>query len=206
MSTERLLAAVSHSDVLNRAWLRFRGSRGLWAPGVPMADIAANPVGPMLKLVEEIRRGNYRPSAPQMIGVTKADGGRRELAIYAVRDRIAQRALLEVLHGRTERAMSPASYGYRPGRGVGDALACVQQHLDDGRTWVVDADIELCFDTIPRQRLLDQVARRIGRHKCCRAGCPVSGLDEAGLPLADRHPAGLSSGAVALQHLPMAAR
>ena len=53
------------------------------------------------------------------------------------------------------------SHGFRPGRSVETACAQVEQNLSMGREWVVDVDIEKCYDTIPHEPLIDRVARRI---------------------------------------------
>lgn len=141
--------------------MRFRRYHGMWAPGMPMSAVRAEPVGPMLELAEELYSGRYRPQPPQRLQIAKASGGERELWIYMLRDRVAQRALLQVLQGRTDAAMAAFSFGYRPGRGVAAALARVRDLMALGLTWVVDADIERCFDSIPRAQLLREVARRM---------------------------------------------
>lgn len=160
--------AVCDSGNLAKAYARYRRYRGLWARGLPMGEVAAEPVAPMLALAEELRRGEYRPQPPAPLAIAKANGELRHLQVYMIRDRVAQRALLQVLAARTEPHMAPCSYGFRPGRGVAGAVARVQDFLDTGYRWVVDADIEHCFDSIPRDPLLDQVARRAGREAALR--------------------------------------
>jgi group II intron reverse transcriptase/maturase len=159
--TLSLRELLCQSGNLGRAYARYRRHRGLWAPGVPMHDVAASPVIPMLELADELRSGRYQPHPPKIIPIAKADGGRRDLRVFMIRDRVAQRALLQVLQTRTDAQMSACSYGYRPGRSVAGAVARVKGELDRGLSWVVDADIERCFDSIPRGPLLDQVARRL---------------------------------------------
>jgi RNA-directed DNA polymerase len=53
------------------------------------------------------------------------------------------------------------SYGFRPGRGCRDALREVDQLIEEGYTFVVDADFESYFDTIPHERLMQRVEERI---------------------------------------------
>src|SRR4030088_3523840 len=53
------------------------------------------------------------------------------------------------------------SYGFRPGRGCRDALREVDQLIKEGYTFVVDADLESYFDTIPHERLMQRVEERI---------------------------------------------
>jgi group II intron reverse transcriptase/maturase len=92
--------------------------------------------------------------------VPKREDGLRRLAIWTLRDRIAQRAVHDYLEPIAERLFLDCSYGFRPGRSVGDAVAAVIGHRDAGRRWVVDADIRDCFgsmDTGLLRRMVRQV-------------------------------------------------
>jgi RNA-directed DNA polymerase len=60
-----------------------------------------------------------------------------------------------------ETQFRPGSYGFRPGRGCKDALREVDRLLKAGFTWVVDADLESYFDSIPHDRLMALVAGSI---------------------------------------------
>ncbi len=153
--------AVCRCVNLGTAFERYRRYRGLWVPGVPMWQVAAAPVVPMLALAERLREDQYKPYAPSHFSIAKANGDRRELGVFMIRDRVAQRAVLQVLQGRTDADMSPYSFGYRPHRWVVGALGTAQGFLNAGLTWVVDADIEHCFDRIPRDSLLAEVERRL---------------------------------------------
>lgn len=48
----------------------------------------------------------------------------------------------------------PGSHGFRPGRSCKDALREVDRLLKDGHAFVVDADLQSYFDTIPHDRLM----------------------------------------------------
>ena len=76
------------------------------------------------------------------------------MGIPAVRDRVVQTALREVLEPIFERDFSDHSYGFRPGRGCRDALREVDGLLKGGYAFVVDADLKSYFDSIPTDQLL----------------------------------------------------
>ena len=78
-----------------------------------------------------------------------------------MRDRIGQTSLRMVVEPIFEATFAEHSYGFRPGRGGKDALRRVQTLLDEGRTWIVDADLKSYFDTIPKDRLMRRVEERI---------------------------------------------
>ena len=51
----------------------------------------------------------------------------------------------------------PWSFAYRRGLGVRDALACLVEARDAGAAWVARADVNDCFDRIPRWEVLRRV-------------------------------------------------
>jgi len=53
------------------------------------------------------------------------------------------------------------SFGFRHGRGAHDALRVVEQKLQEGYVYVVDADLKGYFDTIPKDRLMELVKAHI---------------------------------------------
>jgi RNA-directed DNA polymerase len=85
----------------------------------------------------------------------------RPLGIPTVRDRTVQTAVRSVIEPIFERDFAAHSYGFRPGRGCKDALRRVATLLATGSTWVVDADLRKYFDTIPHDRLMARIRRRI---------------------------------------------
>lgn len=182
-----LLAEVSHGANLAAAFARYQRYRGLWSPGVPMARVSAAPVRPMLELAEELHSGSYQPATPCIVPVTKGDGTCRRIAVYPIRDRVAQRAMLQVLQEKTEPRMPACSFGFRPGLGVAHAVAAVRRWLDCGYRWVVDTDIETCFDSVPRAALLREVERRAGAES---AGLVATMLGWSGTPMGTGIPQG----------------
>jgi CRISPR-associated protein Cas1 len=109
-----------------------------------------------------LREGSYRPGPLRHAAIPKANGGQRALTIPCVRDRVAQSAVAQVLTPRLDEEMEDASFGYRPGRGVADAVARVELLRRQGFVWTLDADIDDFFDTIPIDplvaRLLESVS------------------------------------------------
>jgi len=65
-------------------------------------------------------------------------------------------------HERDEiRSFHDRSFGFRRGRGCHDALRVVEEKLEAGYVYVVDADLKGYFDTIPKDRLLEMVQENI---------------------------------------------
>lgn len=113
-------------------------------------------------LAEELRAGTYRPKAIRRCYIPKPGSAQgRPLGIPTVQDRVVQGAVRHVLEPIFEKDFHEHSYGFRPGRGCKDALRRVQELLDGGYRYVVDADLKSYFDTIPHRQLLERVSQKV---------------------------------------------
>ena len=54
-----------------------------------------------------------------------------------------------------------SSYGFGPERSAKDAMKTIKEHLQDGKTEVLDADLSSRFDTIPHDKLMIVMKQRI---------------------------------------------
>lgn len=101
----------------------------------------------------------YVPYPLLRIEVPKRSGGVRALAVPTVRDRVLQTAVDQIVRPIFEAEFETSSYAFRKGRSVGDAIRRVAELRDLGFRFVVDADVDACFDSISHDLLLARLAR-----------------------------------------------
>lgn len=106
------------------------------------------------RLRYDLRDGSYRPDPISHFHLPKRGGGKRTLAVLTIKDRVIQRAALDLLEPVFEPEFLPCSYAYRPKRSVEDALLQVETYYSQGFRWAVDADIQSFFDSLDRRRLV----------------------------------------------------
>jgi RNA-directed DNA polymerase len=155
---------IYREDILTHAYALARANQG--APGVDGESFAGIERGVgaeawLSSLRKELREKTYRPQPVRRVMIPKHGGGERPLGIPTIRDRVVQTAAKLVLEPIFEADLESCAYGYRPGRSAQEAIRKVHEHLWQGYTDVVDADLSKYFDTIPQDALMQCVARRI---------------------------------------------
>lgn len=115
------------------------------------------------QLSDDIKAQTYRPHAVRRVHIPKPGkpNETRPLGIPTVRDRVVQRALVNVIEPILDHQFHERSFGFRHQRSAHDALRIVEQKLQEGYVYVVDADLKGYFDTIPKDRLLTLVKEHI---------------------------------------------
>lgn len=157
-----LIDKVYALPTLRAAFARVKAKRG--APGVDHVTVAmfearldANLAG----LAEALRTGTYRPQPIRRHWIPKGPRERRPLGIPTVRDRVVQTALRLVLEPIYDHTFAPHSYGFRPQRSTKQALRRVVGLLRAGYRYVVDADLQAYFDSIPHAPLRARVQSKV---------------------------------------------
>lgn len=157
---------VCDPQVLAVAWERVAGNTGARTAGVDRATVAwiesRYGVETFLHAVrEQLRSRTFTPAPVRQVMIPKASGKLRALGIPTVTDRVVQAALKLVLEPIFEADFQPVSYGFRPNRRAQDAIAEIHHFTTMSYRWVLEADIEACFDNIDHTALLDRLRCRI---------------------------------------------
>lgn len=159
----RLIDKVYRFETLVAAWEKVQSNAGgSGVDGITVERFQKTCLDGLLVLKKQLQEASYQPKPVKRVWIPKPGSAeKRPLGIPTVRDRIGQSALRRVIEPIFEVSFAEHSYGFRSGRGCRDALRRVQHLLDEGGTWVVDADLKSYFDTIPKERLMARVAERI---------------------------------------------
>ena len=156
-----LIDKVSSLDTLVLGWAQVERNAG--AAGVDRMSVkkfAQARDRYLAELARALRDGSYSPQPVRRVYIPKGKG-QRPLGIPAVKDRVVQAALKLVIEPIFEHEFEPRSFGFRQGLGCKDALREVDRQVKAGYFWVVDADLQSYFDTIPHAPLLAKVGNRI---------------------------------------------
>jgi RNA-directed DNA polymerase len=155
---------VQSETTLQAAFAEVAANKG--AAGVDHVSIehfAKDKDANLQRLSEELRQGNYRPQQIRRHYIPKPGSTEmRPLGIPTVRDRVVQTALRMAMEPIFERDFAAHSYGFRPNRGCKDALRRMQDLLESGYVFIVDADLKSYFDTIPKDRLMALIRQKVG--------------------------------------------
>jgi RNA-directed DNA polymerase len=152
---------ICEPENMRKALKRVQGNKG--APGID--GITVDELSGYLrknwpKHREELLQGTYKPKPARRKEIPKPDGGKRNLSIPCVLDRLIQQAVLQVLQERWDPTFSEHSYGFRPGRSQQQAVARAQEYIAEGNRIVVDLDLEKFFDRVNHDILMGRIAKR----------------------------------------------
>ena len=157
-----LMDKVFAPKTLALAWMKVRDNNGAaGVDGQSIARFAALTDVYLSELSAALKDGTYRPDAVKRVDIPKGDGKTRPLGIPTVKDRIVQQAVRLVIEPIFEHGFAEGSHGFRPTRGCHDALREVDGLIKQGFTYVVDADLQAYFDTIPHDRLVERIESKV---------------------------------------------
>jgi len=170
------MEAICEWENLKDAMWRVKANKG--SAGIDGMTVDELPdYAELLVIREQLLSGTYMPKPVKRVEIPKPDGGVRKLGIPTALDRFVQQAVMQVLQRQWDRTFSDSSFGFRPGRSTHQAVAQAQQYIAAGHGWVVDLDLEKFFDRVNHDKLMGQIAKRVGDIRAfLNAGVMENGL------------------------------
>jgi RNA-directed DNA polymerase len=166
---DKVIAPANVEAAWNRINRRVTGKKrrqGAGVDGVTVAKFADRAEADLRKLGEQLSTDRYSPSPVRRHYIPKPGSTKlRPLGLPTVRDRVVQEACRSMIEPIFEAEFLDSSHGFRPGKSVETACVQVEQYLAESKVWVVDLDIDKCYDSIPHDPLIDRVARQIADGK-----------------------------------------
>lgn len=153
---------VLEAENMRTAYKQVVGNKG--AAGVdnmPVSDLKAHLDANWKSLKVKIQQGKYRPQAVRRVEIPKPKGGKRQLGIPTVTDRLIQQGIAQQLSGHYEPLFSDFSYGFRPNRSCHDALDKALEYLNGGYEYLVEIDLSKFFDRVNHDRLMYKLSTQV---------------------------------------------
>lgn len=157
------MSRVLERENLFRALTQVKRNKG--APGIDGLSVDA--LSGHLKehwpgIKQALQEGSYRPQPVKRVEIPKPDGRKRKLGIPTVIDRLIQQAIAQVLQTIWEPQFHPNSYGFRPYKSAHQAIHYAQNTIrQEGKSWVVDLDLDAFFDRVNHDRLMHKLKGHI---------------------------------------------
>jgi len=161
-SQTRLLEHMMDWQNINKAARRVIRNNG--SPGIDRMTVKELPAWlqrNFTQLQTAVLTGVYRPGAVKPKEIEKSGGGKRQLGIPTVIDRMLQQALHQILNPFFEPFFSEHSYGYRPGRNPHQAILAARDYQRAGKRYVVDVDLSKFFDTVSHDVLIALIKQKV---------------------------------------------
>ena len=139
-----------------RAYGRIHRNAGALTAGVTDETVDGMSEAKIDAIIDAVRHERYRWSPARRVHIPKANGKKRPLGLPVWSDKLLQEVIRSLLDAYYEPRFSPASHGFRPGRGCHTALQDVVRK-GKGTKWFIEGDIAACFDSLDRSVLVERV-------------------------------------------------
>ena len=157
---EDVYRRLYNPDLYLRAYGRLYRNEGAMTKGTTPETVDGMSQRKIGDLIEQLRHERFRWTPVRRTYIPKKDGKQRPLGIPTWRDKLLQEVMRSILEAYYEPQFSPASHGFRPGRGCHTALKDIF-HGWTGVRWLIEGDIKGCFDNIDHEVLLATLGEKV---------------------------------------------
>ena len=156
----KLINIILDEDFLKKCYLRIKSKPGNSTPSSDGETLDGISLKWFQEVSDAIKDGTYKPKPSRVVYIPKKNSKeKRRLVVNSPRDKIIQEGFRGILSTIYEPIFSTYSYGVRQNRGAHHALRHVKGWKDI--SWLICLDIEKCFDTINRNKLISILKQKI---------------------------------------------
>ncbi len=155
-----LISIITTEENIKLAYRNLKKNAGSKTPGTDGKTIADLTKMSEAELIQGVQRKFdwYQPQAVRCKEIPKGNGEMRPLSIPTIMDRLIQQCVLQVMEPSCEAKFCETSNGFRPNRGVENALAQAEKHMQKSNLHIViDIDVKGFFDNVHHGKLLRQI-------------------------------------------------
>jgi len=162
----QLIDKIYDMDNLRDAWKQVKSNKG--CAGIDkqsVTDFQKQSEQYLREIQRAVKNGTYKATPVLRKFIPKREGKLRPLGIPTVKDRVLQQATKNVIEQIFEMKFLSCSYGYRPDKSAHQAVNQIRKYVQQGYTWVIDADVERFFDSVDHKLMMTFVAEEISDGK-----------------------------------------
>lgn len=165
LDLSKLIHVIGNPVTLKVAYELIKSKPGNMTKGSDETTLDGMKEAWLQELGGQILSGTFKFSPARRIWIPKpGKKEKRPLGIAIPKEKIVQKAIQMILERHYEEVFLDSSHGFRPNRGNHTALKYTRD-MFKGISWVIEADITKCFDTIDPNTLLRILRKRISCDK-----------------------------------------
>ena len=157
---EGIYRQLYNPELYLRAYGRIYRNEGAMTRGVMAETVDGMSQEKIGAIIAGLRAERFRWSPVRRVEIPKQNGRLRPLGIPTWKDKLLQEVIRSLLEAYYEPQFSSASHGFRPQRGCHTALTTIVNTWT-GTKWLIEGDIQGCFDGIDSQLLLSILREKI---------------------------------------------
>ena len=162
---ERLYRNLYNPEFYLLAYQNIAKSQGSMTPGADGLTLDGMSEERISKLIASLKDQSYNPNPARREYITKKNSNKkRPLGIPSTADKLVQEIIRMILEAIYEPGFSEHSHGFRPRRSCHSALSEIQNTFT-GVKWMIEGDIQACFDSFDHHVLIEILRRRIADEK-----------------------------------------
>lgn len=159
---ERLYRNLYNPDFYLLAYKNIATSPGSMTTGADGLSIDQMSMARINRIIDSLKDHSYKPNPARRTYIAKNNNPakKRPLGIPSTDDKLVQEIVRMILGSIYEPTFSKYSHGFRPKRSCHTALTHAK-HSFVGMRWIVEGDIEACFDSFDHHMLIALLRKRI---------------------------------------------